>query len=78
MKKRKYPLAPLAVALVLGEMTEEALRQSLIMGGGSAAIFFQRPISFVVLVIAVLLFAIPLLKPVFGKLREAIRKPKAS
>jgi len=31
MKKLKYPLAPLAVALVLGDMTERFLRQSLIL-----------------------------------------------
>src|SRR3989304_1743483 len=38
-KKLGYPLAPLVVALVLGDMTEQALRQSLIMGQGSLAIF---------------------------------------
>lgn len=70
MKKLKYPLAPLAVALVLGAMTERDLRQSLIMGKGSPMILFQRPISAVVLVIAVLLFAFPLLKPLWGKFRK--------
>jgi len=77
MKKLKYPLAPLAVALVLGGMTERALRQTLLMGRGSPAILFERPISAVVLVIAVLLFAAPLSKPLIAKFR-ARKQPKAS
>src|SRR4026209_2887996 len=38
-KKLDYPLAPLVLALVLGDMAEKALRQSLIMSQGSVAIF---------------------------------------
>ncbi|MGH7797948.1 MAG: tripartite tricarboxylate transporter permease, partial [Candidatus Binatia bacterium] len=37
-KKLDYPLAPLVLALVLGDMAENALRQSLIMSQGSIAI----------------------------------------
>ena len=39
-KKLDYPLAPLVLALVLGDLAENALRQSLIMSQGSLAIFF--------------------------------------
>ncbi len=70
MKKLNYPLAPLAVALVLGNMTERALRQSLIMGDGSIAIFFTRPISATIMLIAFVLFAIPAIK--FGISRAAV------
>ena len=38
-KKLDYPLAPLVLALVLGDLAENALRQSLIMSQGSLAIF---------------------------------------
>src|SRR5437867_12528586 len=44
-KKLDYPLAPLVLALVLGDLAENALRQSLIMSQGSLAIFMARPIS---------------------------------
>jgi putative tricarboxylic transport membrane protein len=44
-KKLDYPIAPLVLALVLGDLAENALRQSLIMSQGSLAIFFTRPIS---------------------------------
>lgn len=65
-KKLGYPLAPLVVALVLGDMMEQALRQSLIMGQGSAAIFFARPISLVFVVASVLLFAWPVIRGRLG------------
>ena len=38
-KKLDYPLAPLVLALVLGDLAENALRQSLIMSQGSLLIF---------------------------------------
>ena len=61
-KKLQYPLAPLVVALVLGDMTEQALRQSLIMSLGSPAIFFNRPIALVFIVGSLVLFALPLIR----------------
>lgn len=59
-KKLKYPLAPLVVALVLGDMTEQALRQSLIMGQGSLAIFLTRPIALAFVLASAALFLLPL------------------
>ena len=61
-KKLGYPLAPLVIALVLGDITEEALRQSLIMSDGSFAIFFTRPIAAVIMVVVIFLFIFPLLQ----------------
>ena len=61
-KKLQYPLAPLVVALVLGDMTEQALRQSLIMSLGSPAIFFNRPIALAFIVGSLVLFALPLIR----------------
>ncbi len=72
MKKLNYPLAPLAVALVLGNMTERALRQSLIMGDGSMAIFFTRPISAVVMSFAIFLFLLPAIRIGMDRARVAL------
>jgi len=69
-KKLNYPLAPLAVALVLGNMTERALRQSLIMGDGSFAIFFNRPISAVVLSVAIVLYLLPVFQIIYRKMKQ--------
>ncbi len=61
-KKLKYPLSPLVVALVLGDMTEQALRQSLIMSQGSPGIFFTRPIALAFIVACAVLFALPAIR----------------
>jgi len=70
MKKLKYPLAPLAVALVLGDMTERFLRQSLILSDGSFSIFFTRPIAGVCSSFAIFLFLLPIYK-IFKEKRKA-------
>ena len=41
MKKLDYPLAPLVLALVLGDRTEEAFRQSLLVSQGDLGVFFK-------------------------------------
>jgi len=70
-RKLQYPLAPLVVALVLGDMTEQALRQSLIMGQGSPAIFVTRPIAVVFIAASLFLFLLPLIR----SLRKGRRQP---
>jgi putative tricarboxylic transport membrane protein len=68
-KKLDYPLAPLVLALVLGDLAENALRQSLIMSQGSLLILFTRPISGVITAMAVFFFALPLFAPYLPKRR---------
>src|SRR5215211_1114104 len=41
LKKLDYPLAPLVLALVLGDRTEEAFRQSLLVSQGDLGVFFS-------------------------------------
>ncbi|HSA89462.1 MAG TPA: tripartite tricarboxylate transporter permease [Burkholderiales bacterium] len=64
MRKLDYPAAPLILGLVLGGAMERALRQSLMMSEGSLSILVTRPISAVMLSLALLILLIPL----FGKL----------
>ena len=71
MKKFNYESPPLVLALVLGPMMENALRQSLIMSNGSADIFFLRPISLVIMVCTLALLILPLV-PWVKKKREVI------
>jgi len=63
MRKLDYPSAPLILGLVLGDSMERALRQSLMMSSGDLAILVSRPISAVMLALAVVI----LLLPVFRK-----------
>jgi putative tricarboxylic transport membrane protein len=60
-KKLDYPIAPMVLALVLGDMAESALRQSLIMSQGSPMIFFASPISATLVIASLLLTVWPLL-----------------
>ncbi|HWU38209.1 MAG TPA: tripartite tricarboxylate transporter permease, partial [Candidatus Acidoferrum sp.] len=57
MKKFEYDGAPLVLALVLSPMIEDAFRQSLLMADGSFFIFFQRPVSLGLMVVAALIVA---------------------
>jgi len=69
-KKLDYPLAPLVLALVLGDLAENALRQSLIMSQGSPFIFFRRPIAGAITLVAVFLFALPVITPFWRRIRR--------
>ena len=62
MKKFDYEGAPLILALVIGPMMEEALRQSLILSAGSFSIFVSRPITAGFLAAAVVLLTIPIVR----------------
>src|SRR3989304_852295 len=77
-KKLGYPLAPLVVALVLGDMTEQALRQSLIMGQGSIAILVTRPISAAFIAAGLLLFLLPALPALRPPGRPPVRRAPPS
>ncbi len=70
-KKLDYPAAPLVLALVLGDLAENALRQSLIISQGSLAIFFTRPIAGTITGLAVFFFALPAITPWWRKLKGA-------
>jgi putative tricarboxylic transport membrane protein len=59
MKKLGYSPAALVLALVLGPLAERALRQSLIISDAGALIFFTRPISGVLMALALLAIAVP-------------------
>ena len=71
MKKFGYETPPLVLALVLGPLMENALRQSLSMSNGSAEIFFTRPISLIIMLLSLLLLVIPLV-PWIKKKREIV------
>jgi len=77
-KKLDYPLAPLVLALVLGDLAENALRQSLIMSQGSLLIFLNRPISGAITAVALFFFALPLITPYWRRLRGRAVAPAPS
>jgi putative tricarboxylic transport membrane protein len=72
MKKLNYPIVPLVLALVLGNLAENSLRQALTISGGSFAIFVTRPISALFIVAAILAY----LSPVIRWGLKGLRRPK--
>ncbi len=75
MRKLDYPLAPAVLAIVLGPLAEPALRQSLLIGDGSFEIFFSRPFSAPIMVVALILLFLPVLKPAWRLLIKAGSRP---
>jgi putative tricarboxylic transport membrane protein len=69
-KKLKYPLAPLVLALVLGDMAETAFRQSMLLSGGSLAIFWSNGLVGSIVTLALVILSWPLI----SRALEAWRK----
>jgi putative tricarboxylic transport membrane protein len=58
LSKHDFEAAPMLLAFVLGPLMEENLRRAMLIARGDATVFMTRPISAVLLQIAVLLLAI--------------------
>jgi putative tricarboxylic transport membrane protein len=67
--KLEIPHSPVILAVVLGTMMERSLYQSLVLSGGSIGILFERPISLVLLLGALLSVAMPVIKVSYQRLR---------
>ncbi len=52
MRRFSFPIPPLTIGLVLGELFETNLRRSLVLSNGSASIFFTRPLCVAILIFA--------------------------
>jgi len=64
MRKVDYPAAPLILGLVLGDLMENAVRQSLMMSQGDISILYTRPLALVILVMTAAVLIGPLFRQV--------------
>jgi putative tricarboxylic transport membrane protein len=71
LKKLAYPLAPLVLALVLGDRAEDAFRQSMLIAQGDLRIFFTNWLVGCIMSLALIL----LFWPLFSRWRARYRKP---
>jgi putative tricarboxylic transport membrane protein len=69
--KLQYPLAPLVLAIVLGDKAEEAFRQALLGSQGSLSIFYSNWLVSSIMTLGLIL----LFWPMFGWLRERLIGP---
>jgi len=72
-KKFDCEPAPLLLGFVLGKLMEEFLRRAMTISRGDATVFFTRPLSATLLVLAILLLAIVFLPSIAKKREEAFQ-----
>src|SRR4051794_28977184 len=72
-KKLDYPLAPLVLALVLGDKAEDSFRQAMLVSQGDLGIMWSNPLVGTITTLALVLLVWPLLARAWAK----VRKPKA-
>ena len=58
MRQMKYPVAPLVLGIILGDLLDKSLRRGLTLSDGSLAPFFLRPVSLTFAVVIALSIAL--------------------
>ncbi len=62
LRKLNYPVAPAVLSIVLGPLAERSFRQSLLASQGDMMTFVDRPISGIIIALAILLMLFPVFK----------------
>jgi putative tricarboxylic transport membrane protein len=70
MRRYDFPTAPVIIGMILGPLAEQNFRQALTISAGDWTVFFTRPLSLSLLILALLAMIGP-------RLYAAMRKPKA-
>jgi putative tricarboxylic transport membrane protein len=71
-KKLDYPLAPMVLALVLGDKAEDSFRQAMLVSQGEVSIMWANPLVGSITTLALLMLCWPLI----SKALAVIRTPK--
>jgi putative tricarboxylic transport membrane protein len=66
-KKLQYPLAPLVLAIVLGDNAESSFRQAMLVSQGDMAIFFQNKLVGTLTTLSLVLLFWPLVSWLLAK-----------
>jgi putative tricarboxylic transport membrane protein len=75
-KKLDYPLAPLVLALVLGDRAEDSFRQSMLMSQGDMSIFYANGLVGTITTLSLLLLFWPLISMAVDVVRGRASQPK--
>ncbi len=68
-KKLDYPLAPLVLALVLGDRAEDAFRQTMVGSKGALAVFWSGGLVGTIMTLAVISLVWPLISSLWSRMR---------
>ena len=77
-KKLDYPLAPLVLAMVLGDKAEDAFRQSMLMSNGDLSIFWSNSLVSGLMALGLALLLSPLVFWLIGLARGPEKDTPAS
>jgi putative tricarboxylic transport membrane protein len=69
LKKTGYPLAPMVLAIVLGDKAEEAFRQSLLASQGGLGIFFSNGLVSTIMGLGLIALFWPLISSALTRMR---------
>ncbi|MBI2313393.1 MAG: tripartite tricarboxylate transporter permease [Betaproteobacteria bacterium] len=69
-KKLDYPLAPLVLALVLGDKAEDSFRQAMLVGQGDLTIFWSNGLVGSIVTLALVMLFWPVISKVLARLRS--------
>src|ERR1700682_6110920 len=73
-KKLDYPLAPLVLALVLGDKAEDSFRQAMLVSQGEVSIMWSNPLVGSITTLALILLFWPLIARILRKIRPDKRE----
>jgi putative tricarboxylic transport membrane protein len=70
LKKTNYPMAPMVLAIVLGDKAEEAFRQSLLASQGGLGVFFSTKLVSTIMMLGLIALFWPLIQQFWSRLRS--------
>ena len=70
LRRMDYPMAPLVLGIILGDLLDKSLRRGLILSDGDLTPFFTRPVSaaFAIVLALMILLSIPAIRQAAGRL----------
>jgi putative tricarboxylic transport membrane protein len=70
LKKTNYPMAPMVLAIVLGDKAEEAFRQSLLASQGGLGVFFSNKLVGTIMMLGLVVLFWPLIHGLWSRVRQ--------
>ncbi|MCF3936127.1 tripartite tricarboxylate transporter permease [Acuticoccus sp. M5D2P5] len=80
MRRMQYPMAPLVLGIILGDLLDKNLRRGLTLSDGDISPFITRPISvtFAILILLTILASIPIVRRSITRLVTGNRSDRAA
>jgi putative tricarboxylic transport membrane protein len=67
LKMLDFPMAPMLLGYILGDIMEQNLSRSMVLSDGSLSFLWERPLTLTIMIVAVILLLMPLISKLLGK-----------